>query len=179
MTPFVDSPDRYGLVSRILHWGMALLFLAQFVSAAAHWGLPPENAIRDFAWSYHQSLGMTLFLLVLMRGIWGLANRQRRPLHEGTLGRAAVVGHLALYTLMIIVPAVRILSSIGSTRGLSYFGLRIIAPRTEEVAWMQAPSEWHGEMGWILALLIVGHAGMAMVWHRLIKRDDVLARMTN
>jgi len=32
-------------------------------------------------------------------------------------------------------------------------------------------------MGWILALLVVGHIAMAVVWHRIIRRDDVLATM--
>ena len=40
MTSITDSPDRYGLVSRFFHWGMAALFAAQFASAAAHWALP-------------------------------------------------------------------------------------------------------------------------------------------
>ncbi|MDD9724410.1 cytochrome b [Roseovarius sp. SK2] len=176
--PLRDTPGHYGPVSRILHWGMAALFAAQFLSAAAHWALPKENAVRDVLWSYHGTLGATLFLLVLLRGAWGLANIPRRPpAHDGVVGRAAVAGHLAIYALMVIVPAVRLLAAAGSDRGLSYLGITFVAPREVEVAWMQAPAEWHGEMGWILALLVVGHIAMAVVWHRMIRRDDTLQRM--
>jgi cytochrome b561 len=177
MTDLSDSPDRYGLVSRTLHWGMAALFAAQFLSAAAHWALPKENALREALWSYHTTLGTTLFLLALIRGVWGLVNIPKRPPQSGRIGRAAVAGHLAIYALMGIVPAVRLLAAAGSTRGLSYFGIQIVPAREVEVAWMQAAAEWHGEMGWILALLVVGHIAMATIWHRLIQRDDVLKRM--
>ena len=34
--PIQDSNDRYGTVSRVLHWGMALLLVWQFLSAGAH-----------------------------------------------------------------------------------------------------------------------------------------------
>ncbi|MCG3268209.1 cytochrome b [Yoonia sp. I 8.24] len=177
MTQLSDSPVRYGLVSRILHWGMAALFAAQFLSAAAHWGLPRENALRDTLWSYHTTLGFTLFLLVMVRGAWGLANIARRPTHAGAMARAATIGHVAIYGLMVLVPFSRILASGGGTRGLRYLGFQIFPAREAEIAWTQVLAEWHGQMGWTLALLALGHIGMALIWHRLVRRDDVLATM--
>ncbi|MCR8825787.1 cytochrome b [Pseudosulfitobacter koreensis] len=177
MPNLTDSPHRYGLVSRWLHWGMAALFAAQFLSAAAHWALPRENALRDLLWGYHPTLGTLLFLLVLLRGAWGLANIRRRPAHLGRLGQAATLGHLAIYALMVIVPGVRLLAAAGSKGGLSVLGLVISPAREAEIAWMRAPAAWHGEMGWVLAALILGHIAMAVLWHRLIRRDDTLKRM--
>jgi len=177
VTQLSDTPTRYGAVSWLLHWGMAALFAAQFISAAAHWALPRENTLRELLWGYHTTLGVTLFALILVRGLWGLANIQRRPTNAGLMGQAAVAGHVVLYALMVIVPGVRLLAAAGGTRGLSYFGVQIFLPQTAEVAWMQAPAEWHGELGWILALVVLGHIFMAVVWHRLIQRDDVLSTM--
>ncbi|ASM74496.1 MULTISPECIES: cytochrome b [Roseobacteraceae] len=178
MATLSDQPNHYGLVTRTLHWGMAALFAAQFTSAAAHWALPRENALREALWGYHGNLGATLFLLVLLRGVWGLMNIQRRPRNSGTIGQAAVAGHVVLYALMVIVPAVRLLAAAGSTRGFSYFGIPVFPARETAIAWTQVAVEWHGEMGWILGLVIVGHIAMAIVWHQLVKRDDVLTRMT-
>lgn len=177
MTTLTDTPHRYGPISRILHWGMAALFAAQFLSAAAHWALPRENALRETLWSYHTTLGTTLFLLVLIRGAWGLANISRRPPQTGQLALAATAGHVAIYALMVIVPAVRLLTAAGGTRGLSYLGVTIFPAREAEVPWTQIGAEWHGEMGWILALVVLGHIAMAVVWHRIVQKDDVLARM--
>ena len=33
-------------------------------------------------------------------------------------------------------------------------------------------------MGWVLGVLILGHAGLALFWHNAIKRDGTLQRMT-
>lgn len=177
MGKYRDTPERYGLVTRVFHWGMAVLFAAQFLSAAAHWALPRENALREVLWSYHVTLGVSLFILVFFRGVWGLSNIPVRPPHSGRLRQAAVAEHVAIYALMIVVPAVRLLAAAGSDRGLTYLGLTIFPGRETEIAWMQAPAEWHGEMGWVLALLIVGHIAMATVWHQLVNRDGVLKRM--
>ncbi|MBB5722087.1 cytochrome b561 [Loktanella ponticola] len=178
MTKLSDTPNRFGLVSRIFHWGMAALFAMQFLSAAAHWALPRENALRETLWSYHTNLGATLFMLVLLRGIWGLLNMKNRPAHVGgVMGKAAKFGQAGLYAFMIIVPAVRLLAAFGSKRGFSYFGMQVFPPRETAIAWTQAAAEWHGEMGWILVALVLGHIAMAIVWHRLIQRDDVLKRM--
>ena len=81
MTQLSDTPTRYGTVSRLLHWGMAALFAAQFISAAAHWALPRENTLRELLWGYHTTLGVTLFALILVRGLWGLANIQQHICH--------------------------------------------------------------------------------------------------
>ncbi len=177
MRPLTDRPQAYGLVSRILHWGMALLFAAQFASALAHLLLGRESGLRQLLWSYHAPLGITLFLLVLLRGLWGLWNLRRRPAHAGLLGRLAALGHLALYGLMIVIPGLRLLDAAGGTRGLRYLGVEIFAPRAEAIAWMQAPAEWHGELGWLLAVLVLGHIAMALGLHHLIRRDDTLRRM--
>ena len=178
MRALMDTPERYGAVSRLLHWGMALLLLAQFVAAAAHWGLPRDDAFREAVWSYHPDLGITLFIIVLLRGVWGLSNLSRRPDHPGAMGKIAVLVHLLMYGPMIAVPGARILGAAGSERGLSFLGMEIFAPQQVEVAWMQAPAEWHGEMGWVLLALIVGHAFMGLVWHGLVRRDGTLERMT-
>jgi cytochrome b561 len=156
---------------------MAALFAAQFLSAAAHWALPRENALRDALWTYHTNLGTTLFLLVLLRGVWGILNLRKRPSHSGLMGQAAKAGHFALYALMVIVPAVKLIASAGGKRGLSYFGIEIFPARETAIAWTQSVAEWHGEIGWILAALVLGHIAMAVVWHRVIKRDDVLSHM--
>lgn len=173
-----DQPTRYGPVTRALHWGMALLFAAQFASAATHFFLPRENELRQTLWSYHTDLGVTLFVLILLRGVWGLMNLSKRPpLHGGLIGRAALAGHTLLYVLMVAVPASRILAAAGGTRGLSWFGLPVIPARETEIAWLDSLSEWHGEMGWLLAFTIIGHIAMALVWHTAMKRDGTLRRM--
>ncbi len=93
------------------------------------------------------------------------------------MGCAAKVGHAGLYTLMVIVPVLKIIGSAGGTRGFSYLGLQIFPARDVAIAWTKTILEWHGTFGWILTALVLGHICAAIIWHHLIKRDDVLKRM--
>ncbi|WP_116600075.1 cytochrome b [Primorskyibacter marinus] len=179
MPDLSDNPDRYGVISRTLHWGMAALFAAQFLSAGARLTLPRGDTFRELLWSYHHTLGVTLFLLVLLRGAWGLANMRRRPpAHTGLIGQAATAGHVAIYALMVIVPVAALAAEAGDIRGFSYLGIEIFPPRETRVASLQALEEWHATLGWIVGLLVLGHIAMAVGWHHLIKRDGSLERMS-
>lgn len=115
---------------------------------------------------------------MLLRGIWGLVNINRRPSHAGLAGKAANTGHIAIYLLMIVVPGVRLLASAGGNRGLSFHGLLIFPPQPPEIPWTQIAAEWHDELGWVWALLVLGHIAIAVGWHHLIKRDASLQKMT-
>ena len=76
--PIQDSNDRYGTVSRVLHWGMALLLVWQFLSAGAH-ALLSDTAVEEFFWGTHKPLGFLLFVLIILRALWALINLSRRP----------------------------------------------------------------------------------------------------
>jgi len=177
--PLADTPLGYGLVSRTLHWGMALLFVWQFTSAILR-VVAEDTAVEGFFWNTHYSVGFTLWLLVLLRGAWGLANLRRRPAHEGPAlqARAATAGHLVLYALMIVVPTLAILRAAGNGRGLTVYGLQLVAPGGEPNPALTAPANLaHGFLGWTLLVLIAGHVAMAL-HHGLVRRDGTLTRMT-
>lgn len=178
MSEGTTRPEKYDPVARALHWGMAILFIPQFAAAAAHWAFEREHPLRQALWPYHVDLGLTLFALIILRGIWGLITLMRRPhRHAGAVGIAATTGHFVLYGLMIIVPLLRILSAAGGKRGLDYFGVTILPAKEAENAWLKSLSEWHGELGWVLLAVIIGHIAMALVWHNQIKKDRALKRM--
>lgn len=181
MTPsrLWDSPSGYGAITRALHWGMAALFAWQFAGAVLR-VLAEDSAIEGFFWSTHFTLGFTLWLLVLVRGAWGLANLHRRPKHAGAplTALAAKLGHLALYGLMVLVPSLAILRAVGGTRGFSVYGIRLAAPGGEAISALTAPgAALHGPLGWALLALILGHVAMAL-WHARVRRDPTLERMT-
>lgn len=108
----MDCPDGYGIVSRVLHWLMAVLLVWQFTSAAARQFFR-DTPIEDFFWASHTSLGLLLLILVVVRGAWALANLGRRP----NSGLMAGFGHLLLYLMMIAIPALGLLRAYGRGRG--------------------------------------------------------------
>lgn len=171
-----DTPERYGAVTRILHWGMAALFGWIFVSAALHM-FAKESVIGKFFWSTHFSVGFALLLLVLVRGLWGMVNASQRPQEDGFAGRAAKAGHIVMYALMLFIPAVAMLRAYGSGRGLWVFGVQLFAQTGEEIPALMAPAHaLHGLLGWVLLALIIGHVGMVVVHHR-VWQHDILSRI--
>lgn len=175
-SPWLDSPARYGRISRWLHWGMALLFAWQFIGMGLRLALGRTPLVTFFVGS-HASVGLLLLVLVLLRGAWGLANWHRRPPHgSGWVGRAAVLGHAALYLLMLVVPLIALVRAWGSGRALVWFNTVPIFAAGPKNEALTAPGALHGPLAWVLLALVAGHVAMVVV-HRWLWRDDVAERM--
>lgn len=177
LLPLRDSPHAYGLITRILHWGIAALLLWQFVGMGLRLIFGRQPFVSFFVGS-HQMVGTILFSLITLRVIWALINRRNRPGHGiGLIGRAAALGHLALYAVMLIVPSAALLRAYGSSRVFGPFGFEIFPAQEPEIAWMVKLGDLiHGELAWVLAVLILGHVVMVGV-HEAMWRDGTLARM--
>lgn len=175
---WLDSPTRYGRVTRILHWGMAVLLAWQFLGMVFKVTLGRRHDLTALFASDHKSVGATLALLILLRVLWALGQWRRRPRYPATaLGRAAVAGHAALYLLMLYIPTVALMREYGRTGELVVWGVQVFSGRAEAVPWLIAPaSASHGLMGWLLFALIIGHVVMALV-HQFHWRDQTLSRM--
>ncbi|MGI6246704.1 MAG: cytochrome b [Pseudochelatococcus sp.] len=174
---WLDTREKYGIVSRVLHWGMAGLLLWQFTGMVLRGIFGRVPPVSFFVGS-HGAIGALLFTLIVVRLLWGLTNRSRRPFYEpGVLGLLAKAGHLALYVLMLVVPLLALLRAYGSGRGFQPFGIPLFPATGEQTAWLMAPANAaHGLLAWVLLLLIAGHVGMVLV-HQFIWRDDVAGRM--
>ena len=172
-----DNGLRYGPVTRILHWVMALIICWQFSGIVTN-RLFGRSGLSDLLNSTHGELGGVILLLAAFRAIWGLYNLQNRPEHErGPLGIAARLGHICLYCLMLLIPAIAFLRAFGSEWGLVLFGFEIVPRGNERVEWMVAPANLlHGVFAWTLLAMIAGHIAMALI-HRFVWKDDVVASM--
>ncbi|MCE4226625.1 cytochrome b [Methylobacterium sp. C25] len=171
-----DTPQRYGRISRAFHWCMAAFFGWQFAGALLFVSIG-DKAITRLVGGSHFTMGFMLFVLVLLRCVWGLLNLRRRPAHPGRLGRAAVAGHVLLYALMVVVPSLAMLRQYGSGKGFSLFGVELMAARDYKIEWMMVPGDLlHYWLGFLLLASILGHVTMSVV-HRRSRHDDVFERM--
>ncbi|QUJ66409.1 cytochrome b [Photobacterium sp. GJ3] len=170
-----DNQQHYGKVSRFFHWGMAILLSAQFLTALTRFFF--EDAWLDkLLWGLHKPMGFLLLLFVLLRGLWALMNRSRRP---ASVNRAAVLGHRALYGLMFVIPVLALIRQYGSGRAFSPFGIPLMDGFDgEKIEWMVGLGNLiHGELAWLLLAFTLGHIVMVF-WHRIRKsHEDVLTRM--
>lgn len=172
-----DSKERYGRVSRLLHWGMAVLVLWQGlkffdrIDDGEHW--VGQNLV-----SWHISIGSLLLLLIVLRIIWVLRQRRNRPLAPPPplMAFLANAGHFLLYAGLLLMPLTGIAYMIGSGYGLTAFGITLVAGG-EKIPWLaELGGALHSPIAWLLLFMIIGHVGMAFV-HHFIKKDGVLQRM--
>lgn len=176
MTTFSDSADRYGMITRALHWGMALLFGWMVLTVALRMA-GVDAPLAKAIWSTHQQAGFLVLVLASARASWALSQARRRPGHDGRLGVLARLGHMALYAGMVAVPLIAVLRSYGSGRGLEVFGLKVIPGAGEKIEVLtQLGGALHGELGLALFALIAGHIAMAVL-HAHLFRDKTFSRM--
>ncbi|WP_272948221.1 cytochrome b [Pseudomonas baetica] len=172
---FADvNVSRYDTISRRLHWLMALLFAWIYCSAAAHY-LLSDTALDKLLWPYHKSIGLVLFVLLIVRVGWSIQRKRYRP---KSISFAASIGHKILYTLMFIIPLVGLLRQYGSGRAFSAFGLPVMGGfEGEKIQWMiDLGSDFHSLLGWVMALLVLAHVG-AVARHYRRGELQVLRRM--
>ncbi|MGI6245695.1 MAG: cytochrome b [Pseudochelatococcus sp.] len=177
---WTDSRERYGLVSRALHWGMACMLIWQFVISLSWRIFGPSDLLRTIAslGPYHGTVGVLTIALVTIRTVWASVNRMRRPRREASRqGMIAQAVHVSFYFLMFTIPFLALLRAYGSGKGRVQWGVWIVPPTGEEIRWMIAPADaLHGVLSWLLGILIVGHIAMAF-HHHLIRRNRMLFRM--
>ncbi len=170
----MDSKERYGRISRIFHWGMALLIgwqllkLFDRIDDGEHW-------VGQTLVPWHVSIGTLLLLLVVFRIVWAAKQKNNRPEQNPATATLVGIGHFLLYAAMALLPITGILTMIGNGYGWSAFGTRLAA-KGDEIEWMASLGSLHSPIAWLLLIMIVAHIGIALV-HHFIKKDDVLRRM--
>ena len=173
--------SRYTAASRWLHW-----LTAGLVAVIIPRGLwikyfePATEAFKLRLYNMHESLGVIVFAIVLLR----LVNRWLNPpppLPAGTppaIRVAARVNHWGLYALLVLMPITGFLATNAWGFPLSVFGvLPLPAPlgKNEEIAKVLSLLHWCGAI--TIILLIVAHL-CGVIYHTLIRRDGLLQRMT-
>ena len=169
-----DSSTRYGFVTRFFHWLMALGFLWMLFTASARF-IDEEAALTKAVFKYHGQMGFTILWLAVLRIVWALTQRSHRPENNAL----TKLGHFSMYLLMVVVPTIAFIRTIGGGRGFTYWNtFPILSASGEKTQWMiDLGNNFHGLLGWVLFALIVGHVLMA-IKHRIAGgSEDVLPRI--
>lgn len=170
-----SSPTRYGGVAIAIHWVTAIAIVGMLVSglAAAN---TAEEAVKLTLLRGHAITGALVGVLTLLRIVWWVFI-DRRPADAAGLSRsqalASHVVHYALYGVILLMVASGIATVILSGGGAQLTGA---APLPLPQFTLAPPFRVHFLMAWALVLLLVGHIGAAL-WHQLVRRDRLLARM--
>lgn len=173
-----NTNTRYGVVAQTLHWFIVLLVVLQYGLGIHAHGMP-ISLERLMLLARHKSIGITIFVLMLLRLAWRLYTPAPAlpPATHPLAALAAHLSHLLLYALLLLMPPVGWLLSSASNLTVSWFGWltlpNLVRPDRQLAHWLLLT---HQSMAWLLLAVIVLHV-CAAFWHHLVLRDEVLVRM--
>jgi cytochrome b561 len=172
------SPAAYTRTAIGLHWLVALLIFATFPLGLYMSDLA-VSPLKLRLYSYHKWIGVTIFLLAVLRLSWRFTHRP--PALPDTMPNweklAATGMHWLLYALLFVVPLSGWLMSSAKGFQTVWFGVLPLPDLIgKDKALGELLTELHESFNFLMMALVLVHAGAALK-HHFIDRDDVLARM--
>jgi cytochrome b561 len=169
----------YGVISKLLHWGMAVLVLFS-LCAVEFKDLFPKGEIRHQVVGWHFQLGLCVLLLILVRIIWRMKNPAPPifPPLSRIQALAASTAHFSLYALMLILPVIGVLTRQARGNDVEFFGHMLPAFLDEDsgLSYALKIKSVHTFLGDVLIGLVAVHVLIAF-FHHLVRRDNTLSRM--
>lgn len=157
---------------------MALMFFGMLALGFYMTGLSlSPQKLQLYSW--HKWVGVTVFLLALVRLAWRLSHTP--PDLPESMGRAAKrlahAGHWVLYVVMLAIPLSGWLMSSAKGFQTVWFGilpLPDLLSRDRELGNVLA--QVHVTLNWVFIVLLAGHI-LAALMHQFVNKDRLLERM--
>lgn len=176
MTGTTTGGARFTLVSRLLHWLMAAMVIAQLLIGVT---MVASLSYYPLLLAIHRPLGVAILAFALVR----LANRltHRPPPFLATMSRAerriATWSEYLLYALLIVQPLIGWAMLSAARFPIVLYGplhLPGIAPHNITV--YAVLRECHSVFAFLLFLTFTAHM-CAVLFHTLVLRDGIIDRM--
>lgn len=169
---------RYGAVAQFLHWATAIVVLIAFTFGPGGSEEHVYSPHRDFDRQLHETLGLCVLALVVVRVIWRMLDtRPESPPVPRWMDVTAKAVQVLLYVLLFALPITAITGAWLEGHPLTLLGGVEIQPL---VAKMHAAgvtiATIHTWLGDAILWLAGGHA-LAGLYHHYFRRDNVLVSM--
>jgi cytochrome b561 len=169
---------RFGAVAQLFHWLTAILVLAAYIYGPGGSELRVYSAARDFDRQLHETLGMSVFALVVMRVLWRMVDTRPDPPQVARwMGIAATAVQWGLYALLFALPLTAITGAWLEGHPLTLLGGVELAPLlglSHDVgAKIATLHTWLGDA----ILWLAGFHALASLYHHFILKDRVLTSM--
>lgn len=174
-----DASAGYGLLTIILHWVSALLILFLFGLGIYMTGLDYYSQWYHKGPALHVSLGLILLLLMIVRIIWRMVNKNPTalPNHSRTTLLLATLVKYLLYGLILIVIASGYLITTAKGKPASLFDIIHFPVIIQlDAANVDRAGLVHELLAWAIVIIAGLHALAALIHHFVI-RDQTLVRM--
>lgn len=177
-----NSETSYGLVSIILHWIVAILFLFQLPLGYLTQASEGRPVLQFELYQWHKSVGFLLLAVAVPRLLWAVSGKS--PRLPATVSeserRAAHLAHIALYAATVAVPlAGWAVVSVSPLDIPSYMFDLVVIPNLPLAPSDTAEGIWstvHAFLAYSAGFLAAVHM-LAALRHHFRFGDDVLMRM--
>ncbi len=172
-----NTSNRFGIVTILLHWLMAILIIIM-LALGLYMTRIPISAWKLKLYGWHKELGILVLMLAMIRITWRLSNITPSlvalPWWEILSARAM---HWAFYGFMFALPITGWLMTSASGLTVSFFGLFLmpdfISPNEHLRLLLLEVHRW---LAYGLILAFCGHTAAALK-HHFIDKDDILRRI--
>ena len=172
-----DTAGGYGLVSRLLHWLMALAIVAMFGLGLWMVDLDYYSPYYNSAPNLHKSVGIVLLVALALRFGWRLANVRPNDDDLTPFERtAARIVHWGFYPLLLALMVSGYLISTADGRPIDVFGLFSVPSPGENKGLETVAGNIHAYLSYVVIALAAVHTAAALK-HHLIDRGRSLTRM--
>jgi len=178
MKSSTSTLPRYSATGQIIHWLTAVVVLIAFIFGPGGPETRVYSASHDFGRQFHETLGLCVFALVVLRLVWrAVAVRPEPPQGPRWMEVSAKLVQAALYILLVAVPLTAITGAWLEGHPLTLVGGVQIAPMFAKAhATGAVISEVHGWLGDVILWLAGAHA-LAALFHHFVLKDDVMRSM--
>lgn len=177
-----NHANRYGRVSRTLHWVMFLGLAYQFVGANIMSRLGQGASVfgmtGDTWYNGHKSIGLVLLLLVVARVVW----RHTTPLPDWHPSLSEVEQRIVhrvetlLYWLLFVLPITGYLFVMAGGYGVRLFGIADLPNPIGKQEWAWIVRMLHVLGAYLLLVAIAWHVGLVLRKH-VFERTGLADRM--
>lgn len=172
-----DTSEGYGLVSRLLHWVMAVGILALFGLGVWMVELDYTNPYYTAAPSIHKSVGMLLLIMLAARFLWRISNPKPDDAELSPLERrAAPLVHWGFYLLLLVLMVSGYLIPTADGQAIDVFGLFSV-PATLTGEHQEDVAGWVHEYLAYATLALAGLHTAAALKHHFADKSTILKRM--
>jgi cytochrome b561 len=169
---------RYGHAAQALHWATAILVVIAFVYGPGGSEQKVYSSARDFDRQLHETLGLCVFSLAVIRVLWRMVDAQPDPPQVPRwMGVTAKAVQVALYLLLFALPLTAISGAWLEGHPLTFLGgWEIASPLAlshDAGASIAKIHTWLGDA----ILWLAGFHALAALYHHLVLKDGVLLSM--
>ncbi|MCK5667417.1 MAG: cytochrome b [Thiotrichaceae bacterium] len=172
------SVQKYGYLSIILHWSLAVALIGLYLSGDYMVGLDYYDSWYHRAPELHKAIGIVIGFFMLFRFIWNKTKTDLLVLtQQGLVSFLAYLAHHLFYLLVLLLVLTGFLFTTAKGQGNDVFGLFTVPallPENTELAELSGKLHELLSLGFMLLFMI--HT-LAALYHHFIIKDNSLKLM--